>query len=145
MTFIFRNMTIFWDIPKWNRGQTKWDGGSIRWCRTNRHGLPRLSSAFEIAQDKKILVEIIWETKSKSHEIWKDEGMVFWATIVALPWGTLWFWQIHPFSPLKTAILLFIVIFVFLITFCSKVKIRFYLFWTINGRARGGGGGAWPP
>ena len=26
MTFIFRNMTIFWDIPKWNRGQTKWDG-----------------------------------------------------------------------------------------------------------------------
>ena len=29
MTFIFRNRTIFWDIPKWNRGQTKWDGGSI--------------------------------------------------------------------------------------------------------------------
>ena len=29
MTFIFRNGTIFWDIPKWNRGQTKWDGGSI--------------------------------------------------------------------------------------------------------------------
>ena len=28
MTFIFRNRTIFWDIPKWNRGQTKWDGGS---------------------------------------------------------------------------------------------------------------------
>ena len=27
MTFIFRNRTIFWDIPKWNRGQTKWDGG----------------------------------------------------------------------------------------------------------------------
>ena len=22
-------MTIFWDIPKWNRGQIKWDGGSI--------------------------------------------------------------------------------------------------------------------
>ena len=21
MTFIFRNMTIFWDISKWNRGQ----------------------------------------------------------------------------------------------------------------------------
>ena len=21
-------MTIFWDIPKWNRGQTKWDKGS---------------------------------------------------------------------------------------------------------------------
>ena len=20
---------MFWDIPKWNRGQTKWDGGSI--------------------------------------------------------------------------------------------------------------------
>ena len=30
MTFIFRNGTIFWDIPKWNRGQTKWDGGSIK-------------------------------------------------------------------------------------------------------------------
>ena len=29
MTFIFRNRTIFWDIPKWNRGQTKWDGGNI--------------------------------------------------------------------------------------------------------------------
>ena len=29
MTFIFRNRTIFWDIPKRNRGQTKWDGGSI--------------------------------------------------------------------------------------------------------------------
>ena len=28
MTFIFRNITIFWDIPKWNRGQTKWDRGS---------------------------------------------------------------------------------------------------------------------
>ena len=28
MTFIFKNRTIFWDIPKWNRGQTKWDGGS---------------------------------------------------------------------------------------------------------------------
>ena len=28
MTFIFRNMTIFWNIPKWNKGQTKWDGGS---------------------------------------------------------------------------------------------------------------------
>ena len=29
MTFIFRNMTIFWDISKWNRGQKKWDGWSI--------------------------------------------------------------------------------------------------------------------
>ena len=29
MAFIFRNSTIFWDIPKWNRGQTKWDRGSI--------------------------------------------------------------------------------------------------------------------
>ena len=29
MTFIFRNRTIFWDIPKRNRGQTKWDKGSI--------------------------------------------------------------------------------------------------------------------
>ena len=28
MTFIFRNRTIFWDIPKWNKGQTKWDGRS---------------------------------------------------------------------------------------------------------------------
>ena len=28
ITFIFKNKTIFWDIPKWNRGQTKWDGGS---------------------------------------------------------------------------------------------------------------------
>ena len=30
MTFIFRNRTIFWDILKWNRGQTKWDGESIK-------------------------------------------------------------------------------------------------------------------
>ena len=22
-------MTIFWDILKWNRGQTNWDGGSM--------------------------------------------------------------------------------------------------------------------
>ena len=28
MIFIFRNRTIFWDIPKWNREQTKWDGKS---------------------------------------------------------------------------------------------------------------------
>ena len=28
MTFIFRNRSIFWDIPKWNRGQTKWNEGS---------------------------------------------------------------------------------------------------------------------
>ena len=28
MTFIFKNRTIFWDIPKWNRGQTKQDGQS---------------------------------------------------------------------------------------------------------------------
>ena len=28
MTFIFRNMIIFWDISKWNRWQKKWDGGS---------------------------------------------------------------------------------------------------------------------
>ena len=30
MTFIFRNRTIFWDISKWNRGQKKWNGGSIK-------------------------------------------------------------------------------------------------------------------
>ena len=30
MTFIFRNRTIFWDIPKWNRGQTTWDRGSTK-------------------------------------------------------------------------------------------------------------------
>ena len=28
MNFIFKNRTIFWDILKWNRGQTKWDEGS---------------------------------------------------------------------------------------------------------------------
>ena len=32
MTFIFRNRTIFWNIPKWNRGQTKWDGGSTTYA-----------------------------------------------------------------------------------------------------------------
>ena len=32
MTFIFRNRTIFWDISKWNKGQKKWDGGSIIKC-----------------------------------------------------------------------------------------------------------------
>ena len=26
--FTFRNRIIFWDIPKQNRGQTNWDGGS---------------------------------------------------------------------------------------------------------------------
>ena len=25
--FIFKNMTIFWDIPKWNRGQQTGTGG----------------------------------------------------------------------------------------------------------------------
>ena len=30
MTFIFRNRTIFWDNSKWNRGQKKWNGGSIK-------------------------------------------------------------------------------------------------------------------
>ena len=29
MTFIFRNMTIFWDISKWNKEQKKWDKESI--------------------------------------------------------------------------------------------------------------------
>ena len=33
MTFIFRNRTTFWDIPKWNRGQTKWDGVVPKWNR----------------------------------------------------------------------------------------------------------------
>ena len=32
MTFIFRNGIIFWDISKWNKGQKKWDGGSISLC-----------------------------------------------------------------------------------------------------------------
>ena len=26
MVFNFRNKTIIWDIPKWNRRQTNWDG-----------------------------------------------------------------------------------------------------------------------
>ena len=30
MTFIFKNRTIFWDISKWNKGQKKWDEGSIK-------------------------------------------------------------------------------------------------------------------
>ena len=30
MNFIFRNRKIFWDISKWNKGQKKWDGGSIK-------------------------------------------------------------------------------------------------------------------
>ena len=29
MTFIFKNMTIFWYISKWNREQKKWDRWSI--------------------------------------------------------------------------------------------------------------------
>ena len=29
MNFIFGNRTIFWDIPKWNRWQTNWDGENI--------------------------------------------------------------------------------------------------------------------
>ena len=43
MIFIFRNGTIFWDISKWNRGQKKWDGGSIYFeiikMRTLNHDL----------------------------------------------------------------------------------------------------------
>ena len=35
MTFIFRNRTIFWDIPKRNREQTKWDGGSMSYDINN--------------------------------------------------------------------------------------------------------------
>ena len=35
MTFIFKNRTIFWDILKWNRRQTKWDGGS-KYNQTDR-------------------------------------------------------------------------------------------------------------
>ena len=44
MTFIFKNKTIFWDIPKQNRGQTKWDGGSIRF-------------AYEKEKDKQVVYE----------------------------------------------------------------------------------------
>ena len=29
MNFIFRNRPTFWDIPKWNRRQTNWDGENI--------------------------------------------------------------------------------------------------------------------
>ena len=28
INLIFRNRTIFWNISKWNKGQTKWNGGS---------------------------------------------------------------------------------------------------------------------
>ena len=34
MTFIFRNRIIFWDILKWNKGQTKWDRGSMILSKT---------------------------------------------------------------------------------------------------------------
>ena len=44
MTLIFRNRTIFWDIPKWNRGQTKWDGGS----RTFIERFSRKAHAFNV-------------------------------------------------------------------------------------------------
>ena len=48
MTIIFRNKTIFWDISKWNRGQKKWNGGSIRemiyvWHRSVCYGLSETS------------------------------------------------------------------------------------------------------
>ena len=33
--FIFRSKTIFWDIPKWNRGQTNQDGGNITFKHCN--------------------------------------------------------------------------------------------------------------
>ena len=48
MTFIFRNKTIFWDISKWNRGQTKWDGGQTKWDggQTNSHLSLLLTSLF---------------------------------------------------------------------------------------------------
>ena len=29
MNLIFKNRTIIWDILKWNREQTNWNGGSI--------------------------------------------------------------------------------------------------------------------
>ena len=35
MNFIFGNRTIFWDISKWNRGQTKWDEG---FCQKKKSG-----------------------------------------------------------------------------------------------------------
>ena len=49
MTFIFKNRTIFWDISKWNRGQTKWDGGSIK----NKVG----------RREYKLILCIIWTSK----------------------------------------------------------------------------------
>ena len=30
MFFNFRNRTIFWDIPKWNKGQTNQNGWNIK-------------------------------------------------------------------------------------------------------------------
>ena len=66
VTFIFRNRTIFWDIPKWNRGQTKWDGGSNNNNKTKvrvRVHLPCGNRFLKVAQPlnlrtrKKIIVD----------------------------------------------------------------------------------------
>ena len=48
MTSIFRNIIIFWDISKWNRGQTNWDGGSTFFVARRR---PFLLSANMEAQN----------------------------------------------------------------------------------------------
>ena len=50
MTFIFRNRTIFWDISKWNRGQTKWDGGSNNYQNTYENS--NTSTFYFTSQDK---------------------------------------------------------------------------------------------
>ena len=51
MTFIFRNGTIFSDIPKWNRGQTKWDEGSNKVNKTI-NDVPLKSLTFQTGQTK---------------------------------------------------------------------------------------------
>ena len=38
MTSNFRNRTMFWDILKWNRGQTNQDGGSIKETKITING-----------------------------------------------------------------------------------------------------------
>ena len=59
--------------------------GEVQWCRTNRHGLPRLSRGPKIiAQGKYALVEvgIPWNWPS-----WSETA--FWTIVFVVPKGTL--------------------------------------------------------
>ena len=68
MVFIFRNRTIFWDIPKWNRGQTKWDGGSTILLIMDTHAWEKKLTIFYRIENNILNFPILfrWKTFSTS-------------------------------------------------------------------------------